>query len=99
MCKIVECQACTLADNVWREARFLLNVLEIIIRFGKLFPYAVKLTQNAHLHLLGSLVGKGYGKDVAIALGILYKQSDIFGGKCESLSASCTCFIYCEWFY
>lgn len=39
------------------------------------------------------------GKDIAIALGILYKQSDIFGGKCESLSASCTCFIYCEWFY
>ena len=64
--------------------------LGIRLRVGQPLPDAVKLTQYAHLHLLCRLVGKGDGKDVAVALGIGYQQLDIVDGKAKGLSAAGT---------
>ena len=47
-----------------------------------------QLLQDAALHLVRRLVGKGHGKDVAIGLGILFlqEQADVFAGQVVGLS-------------
>ena len=96
MGEVVEGYTSTLADNLWLKTSLGLDVLQIVVRLRQLFPDSIQLTENTHLHLLGSLVGKGYCQDIAIALRILYQQADIFGGQGESLTTSSTGFIYGE---
>ena len=70
----------TLTDLFGREISALQNALHVVVGLGQLFRDAVELTEDAHLHLLGGLVGEGDGEDVTVALGILHQELDIFHG-------------------
>ena len=91
--EVGQCDACTLADEARLEARLLADGLEIVAGVGQLFPDAVELTENTHLHLLGGLVGEGDSEDVAITEWIIHEQADILGSECESLATACAGFI------
>ena len=97
--QVGEADACPFADDTGVEAGILLHFLQVVVRVGQLFPDAVELAKNAHLHLLGGLVGEGNGEDAAVTHRVLYQQRDVFGGEREGLSAAGTCFIYVEWCY
>ena len=92
--EVGEADARPFTDDLRVETCLLLNDFQIVVRVWQLFPDAVELAEDAHLHLLGSLVGEGDGEDCAVAHRVLYQQGDIFGGECEGLSAAGTRFIY-----
>ena len=51
--------------------QFASDLIHVVLRLGQPFPDAVKLTEDAILHFLGGLVGKGHGKYVAISIRIV----------------------------
>ena len=96
--QIRQSYAGALTDNLSFKACLLCDASQVVVGFWQLFPDAVKLAEDTHLHLLGSLVSEGDGEDVAIALRVLYYQSDIFSGERKGLSAASTRLIHCQWF-
>ena len=76
--KIRQSYACTLTDNLWLKACLLCDASQVVVGFWQLFPDAVELTEDTHLHLLGSLVGEGDGEDVAIALRVYTVSGFLF---------------------
>ena len=89
----VQRQASTLTDLFGREISALQDALHVVVGLGQLLGDAVELTEDAHLHLLGGLVGEGDSEDVTVALGILHQELDIFNGQREGLSRTRTSLI------
>ena len=97
--EVSQSDASPLADKGRLEARLLADGLEVAVRVGQLFPDAVELAEDAHLHLLGGLVGEGDGEDAAIAEWVFHEQANILGCECEGLAAACAGFVDCQGFY
>ena len=76
-----------------RDVQFAAYLLHVAVAVGQLPPDAIKLAQDAHLHLLGGLVGEGHREGIAIAQGIQNEEFDIFHSQPEGLSTACTCLI------
>ena len=72
-----------------RHPQFLLQIAQIG-GFLRCRGQHVQLLQNAALHLVGGLVGKGHGQHVAVGIGLvaLQEQPDVFLGQVICLAGS-----------
>ena len=68
-----------------------LQSLQIWLRLGQTVRKGIELRKDAHLHLLGSLIGEGNSQDTSESLGILNEKFYVFYCKRKGLSTTCAC--------
>ena len=91
--------ASALADDFGCEPRVVNDALQVVVAVRQTVGNAVQLAEDAHLHLLGGLVGKGDGQNVAETRRVLDEQLDIFYGQGEGLAGTCAGLVNGEWLY
>ena len=77
------------ADAPLVELQFAAQLREVGARGSR--GEGVDLLQDARLHLLGGLVGKGHGQDVAVEMGLVDDVADVFVGQLVGLSRPGAC--------
>ena len=81
-------------NNVFGQSCHAFDGRQVWLRVVESPWNTIKLTYDSHFHFLSSFVCKRHCQYVFILVRVAYKQGDIFRCQSESLTRTCTGFIY-----